>query len=106
MLVAVDKSGCRATTCRVCRVFADFCPLWVQALRFGYKSCTTNLQTHRGAGYLRSYNPFHCDDDNYMAQVNIVFGSLNLHDEFFAKHRLNYLADFVRVLTYTGFVTS
>ena len=63
-------------------MFADFCPLWVQALRFGYKSCTTNLQTHRGAGYLRSYNPFHCDDDNYMAQVNIVFGSFNLHDEF------------------------
>jgi len=51
-------------------------------MRFGYKSCTTNLQTHRGAGYLRSYNPFHCDDDNYMAQVNIVFGSFNLHDEF------------------------
>ena len=26
----------------------------------------------------------------------------NLHDEFFAKHQLNYLADIVRVLTYTG----
>src|SRR6266513_3105666 len=49
------------------------------------------------------YNPFHCDDDNYMAQVNMVFGSFNLHDEFFAKHQLNYLADIVRVLTYTGF---
>ena len=48
------------------------------------------------------YNPFHCDDDNYMAQVNMVFGSFNLHDEFFAKHQLNYLADIVRVLTYTG----
>jgi type IV secretory pathway TraG/TraD family ATPase VirD4 len=49
------------------------------------------------------YNPFHSDDDNYMAQVNMVFGSFNLHDEFFAKHQLNYLADIVRVLTYTGF---
>jgi type IV secretory pathway TraG/TraD family ATPase VirD4 len=48
------------------------------------------------------YNPFHCDDDNYMAQVNMVFGSFNLHDEFFAKHQLNYLADIVRVLAYTG----
>src|SRR5213593_2077263 len=48
------------------------------------------------------YNPLHCDDDNYMAQVNMVFGSFNLHDEFFAKHQLNYLADIVRVLTYTG----
>src|SRR5438093_1804328 len=48
------------------------------------------------------YNPFHCDDDNYMAQVNMVFGSFHLHDEFFAKHQLNYLADIVRVLTYTG----
>jgi hypothetical protein len=48
------------------------------------------------------YNPFHSDDDNYMAQVNMVFGSFNLHDEFFAKHQLNYLADIVRVLTYTG----
>src|SRR5436190_15484055 len=47
------------------------------------------------------YNPFHCEDDNYMAQVNMVFGSFNLHDEFFAKHQLNYLADIVRVLTYT-----
>jgi hypothetical protein len=32
----------------------------------------------------------------------MVFGSFNLHDEFFAKHQLNYLADIVRVLTYTG----
>ncbi len=48
------------------------------------------------------YNPFHSDDDNYMAQVNMVFGSFNLHDEFFAKHQLNYLADIVRVLVYTG----
>src|ERR1700694_1738888 len=48
------------------------------------------------------YNPFHTTDENYMAQVNIVFGSFNLHDEFFAKHQLNYLADIVRVLTYTG----
>src|SRR5688572_26468309 len=35
------------------------------------------------------YNPFHSNDDNYMAQVNMVFGSFNLHDEFFAKHQLN-----------------
>ena len=31
-----------------------------------------------------------------------VFGSFNLHDEFFAKHQLNYLADIVRVLVHTG----
>jgi hypothetical protein len=48
------------------------------------------------------YNPFHSDDDNYMAQVNMVFGSFNLHNEFFAKHQLNYLADIVRVLSYSG----
>ncbi len=48
------------------------------------------------------YNPFASDDDNYMAQVSMVFGSFDLHDEFFAKHQLNYLADIVRVLHYTG----
>src|SRR5467141_941604 len=48
------------------------------------------------------YNPFHCSDDNYMPVVNMVFGSFNLHDEFFGKHQLNYLADIVRVLAYTG----
>ncbi|MBY0502750.1 MAG: type IV secretory system conjugative DNA transfer family protein [Bryobacteraceae bacterium] len=48
------------------------------------------------------YNPFHSTDENYMAQVNMVFGSFNLHDEFFAKHQLNYLADIVRILHYTG----
>jgi Type IV secretory system Conjugative DNA transfer len=48
------------------------------------------------------YNPFHCTDDDYMAVVNMVFGSFNLHDEFFAKHQLNYLADIVRVLVHTG----
>ena len=48
------------------------------------------------------YNPFHTTDENYMAQVNMVFGSFNLHDEFFAKHQLNYLPDIVRVLHYTG----
>jgi hypothetical protein len=37
------------------------------------------------------YNPFHCADDDYMPVVNMVFGSFNLHDEFFAKHQLNYL---------------
>ena len=52
--------------------------------------------------YSVRYNPFHTDDDNYMAQVNMIFGSFNLHDEFFAKHQLNYLADIVRVLFYTG----
>lgn len=48
------------------------------------------------------YNPFYAADDNYMAQVNMIFGSFNLHDEFFAKHQLNYLGDVVRVLFYTG----
>lgn len=48
------------------------------------------------------YNPFFTRDDNYMAQVNMIFGSFNLHDEFFAKHQLNYLGDIVRVLFYTG----
>ncbi len=48
------------------------------------------------------YNPFFTNDDNYMAQVNMIFGSFNLHDEFFSKHQLNYLADIVRVLFYTG----
>ena len=48
------------------------------------------------------YNPFHTEDENYMAQVNMVFGSFNLHDEFFAKHQLNYLADIVRILHYAG----
>jgi hypothetical protein len=48
------------------------------------------------------YNPFHCTDDDYMPVVNMVFGSFNLHDEFFAKHQLNYLAEIVRVLVHTG----
>jgi Type IV secretory system Conjugative DNA transfer len=48
------------------------------------------------------YNPFFTRDDSYMAQVNMIFGSFNLHDEFFAKHQLNYLGDIVRVLFYTG----
>ncbi len=48
------------------------------------------------------YNPFYTPDDNYMAQVNMIFGSFNLHDEFFAKHQLNYLGDIVRILFYTG----
>ena len=48
------------------------------------------------------YNPFFTRDDNYMAQVNMIFGSFNLHDEFFSKHQLNYLGDVVRVLFYTG----
>jgi hypothetical protein len=48
------------------------------------------------------YNPFFCTNEDYMSVVNMVFGSFNLHDEFFAKHQLNYLADIVRVLVYTG----
>ena len=48
------------------------------------------------------YNPFCCRDEDYMPVVNMVFGSFNLHDEFFGKHQLNYLADIVRVLVYTG----
>ena len=48
------------------------------------------------------YNPFHCTVDDYMPVVNMVFGSFNLHDEFFGKHQLNYLSDIVRVLVYTG----
>jgi type IV secretory pathway TraG/TraD family ATPase VirD4 len=32
----------------------------------------------------------------------MIFGSFNLHDEFFAKHQLNYLGDIVRILFYTG----
>ena len=48
------------------------------------------------------YNPFFTRDDNYMAQVSMIFGSFNLHDEFFAKHQLGYLGDIVRVLFYTG----
>ena len=48
------------------------------------------------------YNPFFTRDNNYMAQVNMIFGSFNLHDEFFAKHQLNYLGDIVRILFYTG----
>lgn len=48
------------------------------------------------------YNPFSCTEKDYMPVVNMVFGSFNLHDEFFSKHQLNYLADIVRVLIYTG----
>ena len=32
------------------------------------------------------YNPFYCNDEDYMSVVNMVFGSFNLHDKFFAKH--------------------
>jgi len=48
------------------------------------------------------YNPFQCSDDEYMPIVAMIFGSFNLRKEFFAKHQLNYLADIVRVLFYTG----
>jgi hypothetical protein len=48
------------------------------------------------------YNPFYAEDDDYMAQENMVFGSFNMHDEFFSKHQLNYLTDIVRILHYTG----
>jgi type IV secretory pathway TraG/TraD family ATPase VirD4 len=48
------------------------------------------------------YNPFHSHDDDYAAQVSMIFGSFDLRDEFFAPHQLTYLADIVRVLHYTG----
>src|SRR3974377_301918 len=48
------------------------------------------------------YNPFYCSDEDYMSVVNMVFGSFNLHDEFFAKHQLTYLAAIVPVLVHTG----
>ena len=48
------------------------------------------------------YNPFQCSDDEYMPVVAMIFGSFNLRKEFFAKHQLNYLADIVRMLFYTG----
>jgi len=48
------------------------------------------------------YNPLSCTEKDYMPVVNMVFGSFNLHDEFFSKHQLNYMADIVRVLVYTG----
>lgn len=48
------------------------------------------------------YNPFYTDDDNYSAQVSMVFGSFDLRDEFFAPHQQKYLADIVRILHYTG----
>src|SRR6266571_1148391 len=48
------------------------------------------------------YNPFQCADDEYMPIVSMIFGSFNLRKEFFAKHQLNYLADIVRILFYTG----
>ena len=48
------------------------------------------------------YNPLYCSDDQYMPVVNMVFGSFNLHNEFFSKHQLVYLGDIVRVLFYTG----
>jgi len=48
------------------------------------------------------YNPLHCTDQDYMPVVNMVFGSFNLHREFFKEHQLHYLANIVRVLVYTG----
>ena len=48
-----------------------------------------------------AYNPFHATDGDYLAHVDMVFGSFNLHDEFFSKHQLNYLGDIVRILWYT-----
>ena len=48
------------------------------------------------------YNPFHTEDDRYMEQVSMIFGSFNLSAEFFAKHQLTYLADIVRILHYAG----
>src|SRR5262245_33613292 len=34
------------------------------------------------------YNPFYTDDDNYGAQVSMIFGSFDLRDEFFAPHQM------------------
>ena len=48
------------------------------------------------------YNPFRCTSDDYMAIVNMVFGSFDLHHEFFSPHQQSYLSDIVRVLVYTG----
>jgi type IV secretory pathway TraG/TraD family ATPase VirD4 len=48
------------------------------------------------------YNPFYTDDDNYGAQVSMIFGSFDLRDEFFAPHQMKYLGDIVRILHYTG----
>ena len=48
------------------------------------------------------YNPFRCTSDDYMAIVNMVFGSFDLHHEFFSPHQQNYLSNIVRVLVYTG----
>lgn len=48
------------------------------------------------------YNPLRCTDEDYMPVVNMVFGSFNLHREFFKEHQLHYLANIVRVLVYTG----
>ena len=48
------------------------------------------------------YNPFQSSEADYMSVVNMVFGAFNLHREFFAEHQLIYLADIVRVLSYTG----
>lgn len=48
------------------------------------------------------YNPLHCTDEDYMPVVNMVFGSFNLHREFFKEHQLHYLANIARVLVYTG----
>jgi hypothetical protein len=47
------------------------------------------------------YNPFFTRD-NYVFQVNMIFASFNLHDEFFSKHKLNYLGDIFPFLFYTG----
>ena len=48
------------------------------------------------------YNPFQSSETDYMSVVNMVFGAFNLRREFFAEHQLIYLADIVRVLSYTG----
>src|ERR1035437_7705125 len=37
-----------------------------------------------------------------IAAITLPGTSFNLHDEFFAKHQLNYLVDIVRVLVHTG----
>jgi len=55
------------------------------------------------AGAIQLYNPFYAEDDRlHGAGETWYLAPSNLHDEFFSKHQLNYLADIVRILHYTG----
>jgi DNA segregation ATPase FtsK/SpoIIIE-like protein len=48
------------------------------------------------------YNPFYSLDDAYQEQVNFIFRSFGLREDFFKGHQEAYLSDLVRVLQYTG----